>query len=115
MVSPQIGLLGCLLGGGHAPILPSKGRPIIQTGSYQSDGQGSQSDPEPSLGSFVQLRLGLQCAGRGKSLCQINRSAGTWRDASQQTGDKDMKIPSPNPGQEPPEMLQESQTETRDT
>jgi hypothetical protein len=49
--------------------------------SYQSDGQGSQLVPEPSPGSLVQLRLALRCARRGKSLCWINRSSGTWWEA----------------------------------
>jgi hypothetical protein len=37
---------------------------------------------EPSLGSFVQPRLVLWCAGRGKSLCWFKRSTGTWLDSS---------------------------------
>jgi hypothetical protein len=41
------------LGGDQAPLLLPKGRPIIRTRIYQSDGQGSQLVPEPSLGSFV--------------------------------------------------------------
>jgi hypothetical protein len=52
------------LGGDQFPLLSPKGRPIEQV-------------PEPSLGSSVQQRFALWCAGKGKSLHLINRSTGT--------------------------------------
>jgi hypothetical protein len=80
-VSPQIGLLGCLLGSDQSPLLPPKGRPIIQTQVLTSLMGGLPIGSQGFSRFLVQPRLALQPAGRGKSLPWINRSTGAWPEA----------------------------------
>jgi hypothetical protein len=60
------------LGVYQTPLLPPESGLNLNPGSYQSDEQGSQAGSRAFPGSFVQLELTFQLAGREASFLWIN-------------------------------------------